>query len=83
MPMANPTVSLAALSSEDSTEGCCLVPYIQDTIYQFLELDAEDDHYGPYRIGIFRDEPREWHEESGDNPHRHYEYGYLDNPSKI
>jgi hypothetical protein len=76
----NSYCTLAALSSKDSTEGCRLVPNIQDTICQFLELDAEDDCYGPYRIRIFQDEPREWHEEYGDNPYRHRGYGNSDNP---
>jgi len=72
--------TLAALSSRDSTDGCRLVPDIQDTICQFLELDAQDDHYGPYRIRIFQNEPREWHEEYGDNPYRHGGYGNSDTP---
>jgi hypothetical protein len=72
--------TLAALSSKDSTESCRLVPNIQDTICQFLELDVEDDYYGPYRIRIFQDEPREWHKEYRDNPYQHYGYGNLDSP---
>lgn len=76
----NSYCTLAALSSKDSTEGCRLVPDIQDTICQFLELDAEDDNYGPYRIRIFENEPREWHEEYGDDPYRHRGYGNSETP---
>lgn len=75
----NSYCTLAALSSKDSTEGCRLVPNIQDTICSFLEFDAEDDYYGPYRIRIFQDEPREWHAEYGDNPYRHGSYGDSNN----
>jgi hypothetical protein len=48
----NSYCTLTGLSSKDSTEGCRLVPNIQDTICQFLELDAEDDYYGPYRSPV-------------------------------
>ena len=68
--------TLAALDSEDSTEGCQLVPDIQN-IGTFLEFDSGDKQNDPdsYRIRIFEDEPREWHEEYGDNPYRHRDYG--------
>lgn len=73
--------TLAALDSKDSTEGCKLVPDIQN-IGTFFEFDSgaeylRDDPFFPfsYRIRIFEDEPREWHEEYGDNPYRHGDYG--------
>ena len=72
--------TLAALSSNDSTEGCRLIPNIQDSIGQFLEFDSEDRRFGPYRIRIFQDEPREWHEEYGDDPYRRVGYGNSHNP---
>jgi hypothetical protein len=68
--------TLAALDSKDSTEGCRLVSDIQN-IGKFLEFDSGDsknDRFS-YRIRIFEDEPREWHEEYGDNPYRHRDYG--------
>ncbi|KAF8848107.1 HET-domain-containing protein [Acephala macrosclerotiorum] len=68
--------TLAALDSKDSMEGCQLVSDIQD-IGTFLEFDSGDSQNDPYsyRIRIFEDEPREWHEEYGDNPYRHRDYG--------
>jgi hypothetical protein len=68
--------TLAALDSKDSTEGCQLVSDVQN-IGTFLEFDSGDSQNDPcsYRIRIFEDGPREWHEEYGDNPYRHRNYG--------
>jgi hypothetical protein len=68
--------TLAALDSKDSTEGCQLISDIQN-IGTFLEFDSGDsqNYRFSYRIRIFEDEPREWHEEYGDNPYRHHDYG--------
>ena len=69
--------TLAALNSKDSTEGCRLVSDIQN-IGKFLEFDSGDsknDRFS-YRIRIFKDKPRKWHEEYGDNSYRHRNYGY-------
>ena len=66
--------TLAALSSHDSSQGCCVKSDIQN-IGEFCEFDAEDENYGPNRIRIFADQPREWHTEYGDNPYRHRGYG--------
>ncbi|KAL3426417.1 heterokaryon incompatibility protein [Phlyctema vagabunda] len=76
----NAYCTLAALSSKNSTEGCHVVPKIQESIATFVELDYEDDNYGPYRIRVFQDEPLEWHEQYGDNPFRHRDYGSADAP---
>lgn len=70
--------TLAALDSKDSTEGCQLVPKIQK-IGTFLDFDSGDSQNDPYSycIRIFEGEPREWHEEYGDNPYRHGDYGDI------
>lgn len=76
----NSCCTLAALSSKDSTEGCRLVPNIQETMCQFLEFDAEDDYDGTFRVRIFEREPQEWHDEYGDDPYRRVGYGNPNSP---
>jgi hypothetical protein len=77
----NSYFTLAALSSKDTSEGCCLVPNIQDTICQFLDFDTNNYYgHGHYRIRIFQAEPLQWHEEYGDNPYWHRAYRNSDSP---
>ena len=68
--------TLAALDSRNSTEGCKIVSDIQN-MGSFLDIDNANSHdmLYPGRIRIFEGEPRQWHEEYGDNPYRHADYG--------
>jgi hypothetical protein len=62
-------LTLAALDSKDSTEGCKLVSDMQN-VGTFLEFDFGHSKNDPYscRVRIFEDEPRAWHLEYGDDP---------------
>lgn len=67
----NAVFTLSALSSIDSTYGCRisnLRAAKQD--HRFFDLNS-----GPYRIRLFEQEIRDWHQEYGDDTYRHGEYG--------
>lgn len=64
--------TLAALSSEDGTEGCLVNADIQSLQSRYYDLD-----YGRTggRVRIFEDEAQYWHHEYGDNPYKREGYG--------
>lgn len=68
--------TLAALDSKNSTEGCKLISDVQN-MGTMMEMDTGNSHNSPYtyRIRVFEHEPQQWHEEYGDNPYRHADYG--------
>ncbi|KAL8789154.1 MAG: hypothetical protein Q9213_001261 [Squamulea squamosa] len=72
--------TLAALSSQNATEGCRLVPHIRTAICRSTEIDTQDEYHNSYRIRFFEREPRDWHKEYGDNPYTHSEFGTPETP---
>ena len=68
-------VTLAALSSADSHQGCRIRPR-DPTKPKFSRY--QDFNFGSRRVRIFEHSPAYWHLEYGDNPYRHD--GYGENP---
>tara|TARA_R110002060_G_scaffold40278_3_gene51567 strand:- start:705 stop:2399 length:1695 start_codon:yes stop_codon:yes gene_type:complete len=68
-------VTLAALSSADSTQGCRVRPRdpSKPTLSRYQDFD-----FGSRRVRIFEHSPAHWHSEYGDNPYKHD--GYGENP---
>ena len=68
-------VTLAALSSADSTQGCRIRPRNPSK----PKLSRHQDfNFGSRRVRIFEHSPAYWHLEYGDNPYKHD--GYGENP---
>jgi hypothetical protein len=67
----NALVTLSALSSIDSKQGCRISnPQATTHDRRFFDFDS-----GPHRVRIFERGIREWHEEYGDDTYRHGRYG--------
>jgi hypothetical protein len=63
--------TLSALSSADSTQGCCVAAPSTLKIYRrFFDFDT-----GVYGIRLFEKGIKIWHEEYGDDTYRHGEFG--------
>jgi hypothetical protein len=65
-------VTLAALSSADSTQGCRTRP--RETGMPKLSR-YQDFNFGSRRVRILEHSPTYWHSEYGDNPYKHEGYG--------
>jgi hypothetical protein len=65
-------VTLAALSSADSTQGCRIWPRQPEK----PKLSRyQDFNFGSRRFRIWEHSPAHWHSEYGDNPYKHDGYG--------
>ena len=64
-------VTLAALSSADSTQGCRIRP--RDAYEELSRY--QDFDFGSRCVRLFEDEPAYWYSEYGDNPYKHERYG--------
>ncbi|KAF2188595.1 HET-domain-containing protein [Zopfia rhizophila CBS 207.26] len=65
-------VTLAALSSADSTQGCRIRP--REPAKPKLSR-YQDFNFGSRRVRILEHSPTYWHSEYGDNPYKHDGYG--------
>ncbi|KAH6696644.1 heterokaryon incompatibility protein-domain-containing protein [Leptodontidium sp. MPI-SDFR-AT-0119] len=68
-------VTLAAVSSTNSTQGCRMGPRepSKPKLSRYQDFD-----FGSRRVQIFEHSPAYWHSEYGDNPYKHD--GYGENP---